>query len=106
MKIEVLHFRGCPSYLPTVDLLKKILREEGVTAEICPVHVQDSEASRPRQFAGSPTILIDGADIEPNADSEALGAGVGLACRWYPGGVPSEAKVRARLRAARGVVNE
>jgi hypothetical protein len=56
-----------------------------------------AEAERLR-FPGSPTVRVDGADIEP---SSAGRGGYALGCRLYGGsGVPPRELVAAALRAA------
>lgn len=99
MKIEVLYFEGCPNYLPAVDRLEAVLRQEGFETDIAriEVDVNDEAAARTLQFFGSPTIRINGLDIEAEARNIAQ---AGFACRRYAGGAPSEEMIRAALRKA------
>ena len=73
------------------------MREEGVQAELSEIQVKDASAARRLHFIGSPTIRINGLDIEADARNV---AGVGLACRRYQYGLPSEAMIRAALKEA------
>jgi len=98
MRIEVLYFEDCPNYLPTLDLLRAVLREEGVNVDVLEVEVKDASAAQRLRFIGSPTIRINGLDIEADAQSS---AGAGLACRRYAGGLPSMEMIRVALREAR-----
>ena len=66
-------------------------------AEVLVVKVNDASTAQRLQFIGSPTIRINGLDIE--ADVRALEGGR-LACRRYSGGLPSEAMIRAALKEA------
>ena len=50
-------------------------------------------------FLGSPTIRVNGLDIDPASRSV---KGGGFACRCYAGGLPSEDMIRAALIEARG----
>ena len=99
MKIEVLYFDGCPNHLPTAERVRAILRQEGVVAEILEIEVKDESAAKAFAFPGSPTVRINGLDIDPalRASEDA-----GFACRRYPGGLPSEGMIRAALREAQG----
>ncbi|MGH9438948.1 MAG: DF family (seleno)protein [Terriglobia bacterium] len=97
MKIEVLYFEGCPNYLPAIDRLKAVLRQAGLPTEVSEIEVTDESAARMLKFLGSPTIRLDGFDIE--ADPRSV-AHTGLACRRYPGGLPSEEMIRMALREA------
>ena len=98
MKIEVLYFEDCPNYLPALDRLKTLLREEGLSAEVSGIEVKDAPAAKALRFFGSPTIRINGLDIE--TDSRTV-TETGFACRRYSGGLPSEEMIRAALREAR-----
>lgn len=94
MKIEVLYFEGCPNYIPAVDRLKAVLRQAGLPAEVSEIEVRDESAAKMLRFFGSPTIRVNGFDIE--ADSRSV-KDMGFACRRYPGGLPSEDMIRAAL---------
>jgi hypothetical protein len=102
MKIEVLYFEDCPNYLPAVDRLRTVLRQEGLPAEVSQIEVRDASAAKAWKFFGSPTIRINGLDID--AESRAV-TETGFACRRYPGGLPSEEMIRAALREAREQLN-
>lgn len=97
MRIEILYFDGCPHFPPARDLVRAIMCEEGVQAEVSEIEVKDASTAQSLQFIGSPTIRINGLDIE--ADARKM-AGVRLACRRYPDGLPSEAMIRAALKEA------
>jgi hypothetical protein len=58
MKVQVLYFDGCPTYGAAVKMLRKVLADEGVQAEVELVAVNtDKDACRLR-FPGSPTIRV------------------------------------------------
>jgi hypothetical protein len=99
MKIEVLYFEGCPNYLPAVDRLRTVLAREGLRAELIEIEVKDDSDANALQFFGSPTIRVNGLDIE--AGSRQVGE-TGFVCRCYPGGLPSEEMIRAAVREDRG----
>jgi hypothetical protein len=98
MKIEVLYFEDCPNYLPAMDRLRTVLRQEGLPAEVSQIEVRDASAAKAWKFFGSPTIRINGLDID--AESRTV-TETGFACRRYSGGLPSEEMIRAALREAR-----
>jgi hypothetical protein len=77
LRIELLHFEGCPGFTETLGILERAVAEEGMTAEISPVTLgPDDWAS----FPGSPTILVDGEDLFPTKRGEAHAP----SCRVYP----------------------
>jgi hypothetical protein len=102
MKIEVLYFEGCPNYLSAIDRLKAVLRQAGLSTEVSEIEVTDDSAAKTLKFFGSPTIRVNGFDIE--ADSRNV-KDTGFACRRYPGNLPSEEMIRAALREA-GAIND
>jgi|SRR5581483_8377643 len=97
MKIEVLYFDGCPNYAPAVDRLKAVLHQQGLSPEVSVIEVRDKSAANALQFFGSPTIRVNGFDIE--ADSRDV-KDTGFACRRYSGGLPSEEMIRMALKEA------
>jgi Domain of unknown function (DUF2703) len=99
MIIEVLYFEGCPNYLLAVDRLRTVLAREGLRAELIEIEVKDDSDAQALKFFGSPTIRVNGLDIE--ASSRQVSE-TGFACRCYPGGLPSEEMIRAAVREDRG----
>jgi hypothetical protein len=96
MWIEVLYLEGCPNHLPTVERINVVLREEGCNAEIREIRVPDVQTAQRVNFLGSPTVRVNGIDIEPAAR---VGKQFGLMCRRYTGGVPSHELIRAAVRS-------
>lgn len=99
MRIEVLYFEGCANYLPALERLKNVLRQEGLGNEVHQIKVQDELAAKALKFLGSPTIRVNGLDIEMDARGSRE---TGFACRRYPGGLPSEEMIRSALKEAGG----
>ncbi|KQV63437.1 alkylmercury lyase [Nocardioides sp. Root122] len=85
MRVELLHFDGCPNWKVADVRLAEALRMLGRDgSDVEYVRVETAEVADELKFLGSPTIRIDGAD--PFASG---GESVGLACRVYatPGGL-------------------
>ena len=99
MQIDVLYFDECPNHLPTVERINAVLREEGCSAEVREVLVPTAEAAQQAKFLGSPTVRVNGIDIEPTALDR---KDFGLMCRRYLGGVPSDELIRTAIRSASG----
>ena len=86
MKIDVLYFDGCPNHQPAVAVAKQIVAELRLDADIEEVEVGPEDAERLR-FLGSPTVQVNGVDVEPSARSRSDFA---FACRTYDGkGMPA-----------------
>jgi hypothetical protein len=95
--IEFLYWDGCPSHPEALELLRSVLAEHGIEAEIELRHVSTHEEALALAFPGSPTIRVGGRDVDPD------GAGApGLACRVYrlPDGRPSPVPTREQLEHA------
>ena len=97
MKIEVLYFEGCPHHLTTLERIHQVLREEGCDAEVGEVLVPDVETARSVNFLGSPTVRVNGIDIDPTAKEQ---TDFGLMCRRYANGIPSHELIRDAVRSA------
>jgi len=96
VKIELLTFEGCPNAQSARELVERVVAESRVEAEIAYVDVPDPEAAERLRFLGSPTIRVDGRDIEPGADARTEHV---LACRIYrteqgSAGVPDDRWLR------------
>jgi hypothetical protein len=99
MKIEVLYIDGCPHFPATVDAVKRSLGQFGLTCTITEMSVTDQNMAVRIAFLGSPTVRIDGLDIEPSARQRTT---FGMMCRTYDGsgGVPSEDLIRSAIAGA------
>ena len=96
MKIELLTFEGCPNAQSARELVERVVAESRAAADIAYVNVPDPEEAERLRFLGSPTIRVDGRDIEPGADARTEHV---LACRIYrteqgSAGVPDDRWVR------------
>jgi Domain of unknown function (DUF2703) len=79
MTVELLWWDGCPSHPEALADLQRILREEGVEADVSRIEVTDDEQARRECFPGSPTIRINGEDIVAPPEAEPYS----LTCRVY-----------------------
>ena len=79
MDITVLYCDDCPSLNPTLERVKKVLNEENIEQEILLKKVETSEEAVNLKFTGSPTILINGIDIDPPGE----GSYFAMNCRAF-----------------------
>ena len=102
MHIQFLYWEGCPSHDAALERLQQVMAEENIHEEIESVDVETEEQAQSLHFVGSPTILIDGMDIDPPPE----GTFAALTCRvyhWADGRfspLPSPDMIRVALRAA------
>lgn len=102
MRIELLYFDGCPSHQAFRPRLRELLAQAGVDAPVLERRVESDAAAQQERFLGSPTLRIDGVDIDPGAGDR---SDYGLKCRLYPSvgglrGAPPDEWVISSLRKA------
>ncbi len=102
LHIDFLYFEDCPSHPDALERLKAVLGEDGLDAEIKVTRVESEQQARQLRFIGSPTILVNGQDVDPPGGD----AHVALTCRVYRhengrfSPLPSKDTIRRALRAA------
>ena len=78
--VEVLFFKGCPHYQPLVSRLRELLHTHNVDAELIEREVITDEMAVEQRFLGSPTVRINGVDVDRSlSDRDEYG----LSCRLY-----------------------
>jgi hypothetical protein len=80
VKIELLYFEGCPNHESFLPRLRELLGRAGVDEEIHLREIRSVEVAERERFLGSPTLRVDGRDVEPGA---AARSDFGLKCRLY-----------------------
>lgn len=98
MRIELLFWEGCPSHSEAEELLVDVLQSRGIESKLERREVRTPEEAEQLRFPGSPTIRIDGRDV----DEVGAAARPALNCRIYhlPDGRVSPVPSREQLEAA------
>jgi hypothetical protein len=102
VQIEFLFWEDCPSHERALELLREVIAEENIPADIALAEVTTEEEAERLKFPGSPTIRVAGQDIVEGAEGP-----YGLTCRAYvlPSGkispLPSRESIAVALRRAR-----
>jgi hypothetical protein len=98
VRIDFLFWGGCPSHPEARELLDEVLAAHGIEAEVVEQEVSSEEEARELAFPGSPTIRVDGRDVDP----EGASARPALTCRVYylPDGRSSPVPSRGQLEEA------
>jgi hypothetical protein len=65
--VTVLYTEGCAGTPPTIDLIKDVAREMDVSIRLSEILVQSADQATELKFLGSPTVHVNGADIDPAA---------------------------------------
>ena len=103
-RIEILVVRDCPNAGATRELVHKVARELGLAQKVEVVLVEGAEQAERHRFLGSPTVRVDGRDVEPGADER---TDFSLSCRIYrtatgPSGHPDETLLRRAMHSRGG----
>ena len=98
MKIDLLYFDGCPSWQIALDILKRVLREEGIPEPVNVIEIVNDEQAQKEKFLGSPSIRINGIDLWLEQREN-----YSLSCRVYatPEGVkgwPTNEMLRSKIK--------
>jgi hypothetical protein len=102
MNVELLYFDGCPKHPLVLAHLRELLSQIAPTATLQQVRLNSDQQAQAERFLGSPTIRVNGSDIEPHADAR---HDYGMRCRLYRSpdgltGIPTEKWLVAALRNA------
>jgi hypothetical protein len=102
-RVELLWWQECPSWERALAMLRDAMDEAGLDPDSVEVREINTErAAGSEGFVGSPTIRVDGVDVQPPPEGESPG----LACRVYrrrdgsTSPLPDPEDLRDALRAA------
>jgi hypothetical protein len=103
-RVEVLVFEGCPNVAVTLERTRAAITTTKLQADVLVVRVADDDEARRLRFLGSPTVRVDGADVDPTAKGR---DDFGTQCRLYasPGrveGAPPVDWIAAALLGTKG----
>jgi hypothetical protein len=100
--VELLWWRDCPSWEDALAILREEMEAAGIHADVLDVReIRTDRDAELESFVGSPTIRVNGRDLQPPGDEP-----IGLTCRVYRlrdgriSPVPDRAKVRDALAGA------
>ena len=100
MRVSFFYYEECPSHEQALERLREVMAEEGISSEVEVFEVETEDQAREFRFVGSPTIRVDGQDIDPPNDSQYV-----LTCRAYLleddriSPLPSREMIRRALRS-------
>jgi len=104
MRVELLFWEGCPSYPTALAELREAMAGLALDPGAVVVRAVNTRSEAMAEgFVGSPTIRINGVDVQPPGEEP-----VGLTCRVYHrrdgriSPTPDPADLRDALRAAQG----
>lgn len=74
MEVKIVHLAGCGATPKTISLVNKVAKQLDVKIHMENIVVKTTEDARKYRHIGSPTVQINGLDIDPGArDVKQLG---------------------------------
>jgi hypothetical protein len=83
MKVELFYFDGCPSHERLLPRLRELVTAADPNAEVELRRIETIEEAERKGFLGSPTVRVDGRDVDPGAEER---IDFGMKCRLYKTG--------------------
>ena len=104
MRVELLYFDGCPNHEALLPRLRSLLAGAAVDVDVEQRAVEDADAAERERFLGSPTVRINGEDVDRTA---AGSTDFGLKCRLFATpdglrGTPPDRWIVDAIERARG----
>ena len=93
IKIEVQYFNVCPNSSEMIHRVKEAIKGSEEKIEYDEVLVESNELAEKLKFRGSPTVLINGKDIEGREEPESAA----LNCRVYENGLPTVEEIKNKI---------
>lgn len=106
VRIQVLHNHECTFWQVARRMLEQLIAERKLDAELEEVLIADDADAAKHRFAGSPQVMINGQDVDPEASRMITFHASG--CRpYFWGGQHYDYPPRPMMEAAlqRGMVN-
>jgi hypothetical protein len=104
VEVELLWWAGCPSAEEAIQLVRDEMSAAGLEPGTLAVReIVDDDDARRERFIGSPTIRVDGRDVQEPGEEP-----VGLTCRIYRlrdgriSALPDRQDIAAALAATEG----
>ena len=77
LDVEIIRTPSCPHGQAVRRRIDALAREEGISVTVIETIIDDAQVAQALRFPGSPTILIDGQDVELRAAGAPADYGLG-----------------------------
>jgi len=68
VQIEVLHTEECPAWRAAASRIRELAGRDGTAVDLADSTVTTLDEAAERRFPGSPTVRVDGRDVQPDAE--------------------------------------
>ena len=93
--VQIQYFQGCSNSAEMIRAVKEAINEIEDEIEYQEVLIETNELAEKVKFRGSPTLLINGEDIEGREEPRAAS----LSCRYYQNGLPSIEDIKLKIKS-------
>jgi len=93
IKIEIQYFNGCPNSAEMIKRVKEAIKGHEKPVDYSEVLVEDYETAEKLKFRGSPTVLINGEDLEGREEPKTSA----MNCRVYENGLPEIEYIKGKI---------
>jgi hypothetical protein len=77
LHVEILFTPACPHGRAARGRIEALARADGIEVVVTETLVDDLRDAEARRFTGSPTVLVEGRDVEPRAAGAPADFGLG-----------------------------
>jgi len=93
VSIQLQYFKGCPNVFTLLENIKTAIIGIEDKVKLTEIVINSNELANELKFRGSPTLLINGIDLEYMPEP----INVSLSCRVYNNCVPSVENIKSRI---------
>ena len=67
--VEVLHTETCPAWREAATHVRALAARQGIAVDLTDATIETPDEAAERRFLGSPTVRVDGWDVQPEVES-------------------------------------
>lgn len=67
-KVKILRNQNCHVWEEALGVVKDVLEDKGIRYQLSEEVITDKEEAKMKGFSGSPQVIINGQDVDPDAD--------------------------------------
>jgi hypothetical protein len=68
VEVEVLHTETCPTWRAAAARIRELAERESISVDLTDSTVETPDEAAQRRFLGSPTVRVDGRDVQPETE--------------------------------------
>jgi len=73
VKVQVLYSEGCLRTPLTIERVQEVSQKIGILIDLATIQINTYDEIMEWNFIGSPTVRVNGVDIDPSARGESFG---------------------------------